>query len=174
MKKTINLFAAAGHINYTKCARLHLQNMLELKNTHPWVYQWFKEGSLPTVKRSDKYWAGLWADLVIEQVMMRSIKSNGGLARGKEVLESTRQLWLGSIYRCADIYNAMTELTGASRKTSEQHVQIALGRISHNRKDLATAKEWFDLHIAFNQHELNFKSISSGFIADSRINCDDA
>ena len=33
VKKMINLFAAAGHINYAKCARSHLQNMLDLKNT---------------------------------------------------------------------------------------------------------------------------------------------
>ena len=47
----------------------------------------------------------------------------------------------------------MTELTGASRQTSEQHVQLTSSRISRDNKDLATVKEWFDLHIPFNQHE---------------------
>ena len=54
VKKGINLFVAIEHIDYTTCARLHQQNMLELKNTHPRVYQWFKEGVLCTVRRSDK------------------------------------------------------------------------------------------------------------------------
>ena len=85
--KTIILFAATGHIKHAMCARLHLRNIVELKNTYSWVYQRFKEGGLHTVRRSDKYWSGLWADLVIEQVMMRSIKSNGGLTRGRGVLK---------------------------------------------------------------------------------------
>ena len=46
--------------------------------------------------------------------MVRSVKNNGGLTRGRGILESTRQLWLGSIHIFADIHNAMTELTGAS------------------------------------------------------------
>ena len=44
-----------------------------LKNTHPWVYGRFRGGDLHTIRRSDKYWAGIWADLTIEQVMMRAI-----------------------------------------------------------------------------------------------------
>ena len=35
-------------INYAKRARLHLQNMLNLKSTHPWVYEKFTEGHLHT------------------------------------------------------------------------------------------------------------------------------
>ena len=98
----------------------------------------------------------------------------GGLTRGRGVSKSTRQLSLGSIHRYADIHNAMTELTGASRKTSEQHAHLTSSRITRDNKDLAIMKEWFDLHIAFNQHEPNLKSLSSGLIADSKINCDDA
>ena len=106
--------------------------------------------------------------------MMRAIKTNGGLTRGRGVSETTRQLWLGSVHRCADIHNAMTELTGASRKTIEQHVQLTSSRITRDNKDLETMKKWFDLHIPFNQHEPNLKSLSSGLIADAKINCDDA
>ena len=68
----------------------------------------------------------------------------------------------------------MTELTGASCKTSEQHVQLTSSRMTRDNKDLETMKERFDLHIPFNQHEPNLKTLSSGFIADSKINCDDA
>lgn len=35
-------------------------------------------------------------------------------------------------------------------------------------------KEWIDLHIVFDQYEPNLKRISSGLIADSNVNCDDA
>lgn len=75
VEKMINLFAATGHVHYVKSSRLYLQIMLELPNYHPWLYKCFTEQGFHTVRRSSRYWAGLWSDLVIEQVMMRSIKS---------------------------------------------------------------------------------------------------
>ena len=35
MSNMINLLAATGHINCTKCARLHLQNMFQLETKNP-------------------------------------------------------------------------------------------------------------------------------------------
>ena len=37
VSKMLNLFAATGHMNYAKCARLYLQEMQGLSETHPWV-----------------------------------------------------------------------------------------------------------------------------------------
>ena len=73
VSKMLNLFAATGHIHYAKCARLYLQQMLALEIQYPWVHAKFQEG-YHTVRRSSRYWAGLWTDLIIEQVLMRSIK----------------------------------------------------------------------------------------------------
>ena len=78
----INLFAATGHIHYAKSGRLFLQEMLRLKPDYPWVYTCFTNHGLLTIRRSDRFWAGLLKDLIIEQVMMRSLKSRGGLTRG--------------------------------------------------------------------------------------------
>ena len=41
-------------------------------------------------RRTDRYWAGLSSDLVIEQGLMRSMKSTGRLTRGRGVCESER------------------------------------------------------------------------------------
>ena len=79
MEKMINLFAATGHNNYAKCLRLHLRQMLDLSTTHPDIYQKFTTGGCGFIRRSDRYWAGLWPDLIIEQVLMKSLKSRGGL-----------------------------------------------------------------------------------------------
>ena len=40
------------------------------------------------IRRSDRFWAGLSSDLVIEQVLMRSVKSSGGLTHGRGMAES--------------------------------------------------------------------------------------
>ena len=73
--RMLNLFAATGHFIYAKSARMYLQLMLELPAGHPWLHVQFTEHGYHTVRRGDRYWAGLWTDLTIEQVMIRSIKS---------------------------------------------------------------------------------------------------
>ena len=66
VSKLLNLFAGTGHNMYTKCARLYLQQMKELHVSHPWLYQQFKEHGYHVVRLSDRYWAGLSTDLLIE------------------------------------------------------------------------------------------------------------
>ena len=102
----INLFAASGHIHYAKSARLYLQQILELYTNYTWVYDNFVNSGYHTVRRSDRFWAGLWTDLIIEQVMMRSHKSRGGLSGGRGVTESVHMMWIHSMHRCAGIHNA--------------------------------------------------------------------
>ena len=76
LQRMLNLFAATGHINYAKSARLYLQLMIDLPNTHPWLYQKLSVEGHHVIRRTDKFWAGLWPDLVIEQVLMRSLKTS--------------------------------------------------------------------------------------------------
>ena len=77
VRKMLPYFAASGHNLYLKSAYIYLQNMLQLPIDHPTVYQAFMSGN-HVVRRSDRVWAGLSTDLVIEQVLMRSVKSTGG------------------------------------------------------------------------------------------------
>ena len=65
-----------------KSAYVNLNNMLELESQHPDVYTSFKLGK-HVFRRRDRYWAGLSSNLVIEQVLMRSVKTKGGLTRGR-------------------------------------------------------------------------------------------
>ena len=58
---------------------------------------------------------------MIEQVLMRSVKSSGGLTRCQGMGEAQRAEWLLSMPACADINNAMVELTGVGFHTSDQH-----------------------------------------------------
>ena len=74
-QKMLNLFAVTGHIHYVKSARLYLQIMQNLPISHPWLSEQFAVNKLFSVRRSDQFWAGLWTDLTIEQILMRSIKN---------------------------------------------------------------------------------------------------
>ena len=55
VKDMLPYFAASGHSNYLKSARLYLQQMLELRVTHPDVFQRFMKGHY-SIRRSNRYW----------------------------------------------------------------------------------------------------------------------
>lgn len=103
-------FAATGHILYAKSAYIYLQIMNDLKDKHPTIYKEFQSG-MHVARRSDRFWAGLSTDLMIEQVLMRSAKTSGGLTRGKGFTETQRIVWLMSMPACAEINDAMQTLT---------------------------------------------------------------
>lgn len=41
-----------------------------------------------TVRRSDKRWPGVWTDMTTEQVLMRAMKTSGGLADGRGMTDA--------------------------------------------------------------------------------------
>ena len=57
-------------------------------------------------------------DLIIEHVLMRSVKTSGGLTRGKGMTEIHRLVWLMSMPLCVEVNDAMQELTGIKYETS--------------------------------------------------------
>ena len=106
--------------------------MLELPTNHPWLYECFIERGFHSVRRSSRYWAGLWTDLIIEQVMMRSIKSRGGLTRGRGMTETVRLQWIYSMHKCAGVHDAMTTITNLKHNTSYQHVEQGISRSKYD------------------------------------------
>ena len=144
--KMLNVFAATCHFNYVKSARLYLQMMLELPSFHPWLYNNLFSNGYHTVRRNDRYWTGLWTDLTIEQVMMRTIKSRSGLTRGRGMGESIRILWIYSMHRCSQVHESMTRFTEFQHTTSDQHVEIGKSRVQGDIEDLTKISQWFDIY----------------------------
>ena len=70
---------------YAKYSRIYLQSMLDLEKEHPDVHQRFKDG-FHVGRRSNHSWAGLSTDLMIEQVLRRTLKTSGGLMRGRRMM----------------------------------------------------------------------------------------
>ena len=62
------------------------------------------------IRRGDRYWVGMSADMIIEQVLMRNLKTIGGLTRGSGMTESQRLVWLLSTPSCAQVNCTMQEL----------------------------------------------------------------
>ncbi|GBN04037.1 hypothetical protein AVEN_61515-1 [Araneus ventricosus] len=60
---------AAGNIHYTKSGHVYLQNMSNLKTSlSEQCFERFVSEGYFTVRRSDKFWCGVWSVITIEQV----------------------------------------------------------------------------------------------------------
>ena len=121
VSEMLPFFAAAGYYLYAKSGYLYLQTMSELEVKNPVVYKKFNEEGFHVIRRSDRHWAGLSPDLVIEQALMRTMKTSGNLTRGTGMGEVQRNAWLLSSPACAAYDAAVQHLTGVSYMTSEQH-----------------------------------------------------
>ena len=87
------------------------------------------------VHHSDRFWAGLSTDLVIEQCLMRSLKTRGGLTRGCGMTETQRLMWVLSTPSCAEMNSAMQGFTNVTYTTSEQHKDTAISRLVRDSTD---------------------------------------
>ena len=99
----LKYLAAAGHNNYTKSGNIYLQQMHELEMTHPDIHHQFSNG-LFVVQKSDRFWAGIPSDQVIEQCLMRNLKTSGGLTHGSGMSEEQHSVWTLSMPLCASAH----------------------------------------------------------------------
>ena len=167
MQDMLPYLSASGHNNYVKSITIHLQDMLELEENTPHLFQLFNSG-LFVVRRSDRFWAGLPSDFVIEQVLMRTVKTTGGLTRGRGLEENQRTRWLLSTPACAQVNEAIQELTGAQYNTSDQHKDLTKARKERDHMDRLNILEYFQDYNPFAPSELH--SIATGFTATGACN----
>ena len=125
------------------------------------------------VRRSDRLWAGLSTDLVIEQVLMRSLKTSGGLTRGRDFTEQQRLIWLLSMPACAETNRAMQELTGVKSNSGEQNKDMSKARQKRDAKDTLVILTTFEDRDPFSA-DTNFRNIMTGVNADNTVNVDHA
>lgn len=67
---------------------------------------------------------------------MRSLKTTGGLTRGRGMSEYQRALWLLSSPICAEITRSLQILSEVNYSTSEQHKETSKSRQERDHKDL--------------------------------------
>lgn len=122
------------------------------------------------IRRSDKVWSGIWTDMTIEQVLMRSMKSSGGLTHGRGITDSVTAKWILSSIVLTDVCNVMENFCNISYVTSEQHVDTRVSRISKDESDLKKIRSFFENYNPFPITDY-IMSIYSGVSGDSKINC---
>ena len=109
--------------------------MSNLEEKHPDVYRKFLEG-FHILRRNNQCWAGLSRDVVIEQTLMRSLMSTGGLTRGSGMTENMRNLWTLSAPVTSEYNIAMQDFTNLTYTISPQHKDSTEARIKRGASDL--------------------------------------
>lgn len=171
VKEMIPYLHAAAHLNYAKSAHLYYQDMVTLQDRmDPHEYMKFTTDGYFTIRRSEKFWSGIWSNMSIEQVLMRSMKSYGGLTRGRGVSDSVlARCTLGML--CLQSICEQIELFADARsETSEQHVDMRPTRVVRDNMDIGKLREWFTEHPPF----LNIQaivSLSTGITGHGEVNC---
>lgn len=167
-------FHSTGHLNYAKSAHVYLQDSFQLLSAlSPSEYEKFITKGYFTIRRSDKFWSGIWSDMTIEQILMRSMKSSGGLTGGRGISPSTIATWIKSMPACSRIVEAVEAFAGVETNTSDQHVELREASQKRNAKDIKIFVEWLCEHNPFSKNP-SLSSLSTGVVADANVNCDEA
>ncbi|KAG7164291.1 hypothetical protein Hamer_G003443 [Homarus americanus] len=142
--------------------------MCQLEARHPDVYDKFSRG-FHVIRRSNQCWAGLSSDLVIEQTLMRSLKSSGGLTHGSGMTEEMRALWTMSIPITSEYNNAMQEFNDLTYTASEQHRESTEARMKRDHSDLEKIKEKLSTFMPFSP-DPSLRNIITGLVAKEDVN----
>jgi len=163
LKRMLPYFTSSGHNLYAKAPYLYLTNMQKLPETHPELFDYFMKG-YHVIRNSDIYWAGLSTDLVIEQMLMRSLKSVGGLTRGRGMNDVQRAIWILSRPATSDINEYMQMFCGTMYTTSEQHKETNIATRKRDKRDTEVIIEYLYYRNSFNSEAI-LKSITSGVVS---------
>ena len=165
--------AAAGHNNYTKSCRLYLQDCQ--RSMCQCLKQQFNNGLFTIRRNSAMFWSGTWTDMTIEQCLMRSGKTSGGLINVTHK-DSARMKWLLSAHIVAQYSDALRALTQVQTGTwSEQHRDMTLSGRKHDHEDLHKFTLFLQQHSPFCQADkTSLVNIATGVVADCRVNTDQA
>ena len=143
VKQMLPYFHAAGHLAYATSAHLYVQQMMELHNIMPEKeYDQFTEQRYFTIRRSDKFWDGMFSDQPIEQFLVRLLKTSGGMTRGRGITDSTLTRCVHALPQCVRICNALETFTSVHSGTSEQHKDLHPASQSRDKSDLDCFVHW--------------------------------
>ena len=124
------------------------------------VYDLFNEGLL-FVRRSNKYWAAIPPDLVIEQVLMASLKNfRSGITHGRGLDETQRLNWLYSRPAFAHIKYELDKLFNHSN--SYVNKELTNNRIKADSEAILKMLEYLKMCNPFTTNSNDLVDISTG------------
>lgn len=145
----------------------------------PNEYDQFVNRGLFTIRRSDNFWSGTWTDMIIEQSLMRSIKTIGGLTHGRGVTDASLSKWVAAVPYCYLISEQIDEFSGVRNYSSQQHRDSSASRQNRDWSDQDKLLQFFSDYNPFsvrneNGQEASLCCIATGILAEDDVNCHEA
>lgn len=174
VKRMLPYFHACGHFPYSKSSHLYVQDMTNLSSRlTSEEHQKFVNGGAFTMRRSDRFWSGVWSDMTIETNLMRSFSAQGGVKRGRGVTDSVISKWVVGMSATHDVCTSLEEFCDVLFTSSEQHRDFGEARITKDMTDIAKLTTWLENHPPFPEIT-DIMSIATGVVGDDTVNCYDA
>ena len=138
-------------------------------------YKLFTENGYFTIRRQHTFWGGNFSDQTIEQFLMRTLKTSGGMTHVQGITDSMLIKWVYALPCCASICDAL-EQSGGHTGTSEQHKDLRQSSQARDIKDRrANFEVWLHTHLPFAVYEADrLVSVSTGIVAVESVNCNQA
>lgn len=131
-------------------AHLYLQDMVKLKDEmHGYLFDLFANNSYLAIRRPEKFWSGVWTDMIIKKALMRSTKTQGGLKHWRGMGENVISKFILTMLTLVNICNEMERFCNVSSYTSDQHVDSTDSRSSRDAADVEELLEFFNQYNPF-------------------------
>ena len=174
----IPVLHAGGHTAYAKSSRLHLQHMKELPNImDETTYNKYTTYGYLTLRRSHMFWSGIFTDQTIEQVLMRMLKTHGGLAHGHGITSSTQSRMVNVLPQTVRVCETLENFCGVHTHTSDQHKDMRTTATARDGQHFLMFKDFMSQHSPFAYIGVNHNrlvSITTGAVAPQQANADSA
>lgn len=174
MERMIPFFHSTGHFHYAKSAQLYLEDMKNLETRMvPSEYLKFTKEGYWTVRRSDRFFSGIFTDQTIEQTLMRLLKFEGGLFR-RGFTESVAYQWIRGYIFAKDIMEGMEKFTNCSFDKNYQHKDSTDSRLQAELKSLQLIEDFFNQYDPFPSSVDTLINIANGMSVSPETNCHNA
>lgn len=109
--------------------------------------------------------------MVIEQELLRSIKTLGGLTQRRGLTENVFSRWTSSMPQYSVVSDCTEKFAGVLPVFSEQHKELSESRIERDNIDLKKLTDWVSDHSPFDANKSKLPALSSGLEATNNVNC---
>ena len=176
--RMLDTFAAAGHHQYAKGARLYCQLMKQFETSPVYkeIFENFIADGNHVVRYSSHDWSGTWCDMCIEQRLMKAAKSEGGLSRGRmKNADSGHKCWVQTLNHSSDVNQRIVE---SVRMDGPLHIDLAKTRMKRDAEAIVLVLKWFEENNPFDKvrDKKLLVSFSTGFTstANDAVNAERA
>lgn len=176
--RMLDIFAAAGHHQYAKGARLYCQLLKECETLPGYkeTLESFTAHGNHVVRYSSHDWSGTWCDICIEQTLMKAAKSEGGLSRGRmRNSDSGHKCWVLTLSHFSNVNRCMEADVNTH---APLHRDLGKTQMKRDAEAVALALQWFEENNPFD-HDRDKEmlvSFSTGFTStgDDPVNAERA